>query len=116
MQDPAHGNGEVDVCMYVVYTTSILVCSSRTCVHKAMPHDCLRFRPPDGARTVIGPPHHLSDRQSGDGNPFGEMSLATDDVNLLTFSQNCSYTTTHTLSLFHAFEDGTLKATYVCSI
>ena len=35
---------------------------------------------------------HLSDRQSGDGNPFGEMSLATDDVNL-TFSQNCSYTT-----------------------
>ena len=93
MQDPAHGNGEVDVCMYVVYTTSILVCSSRTCVHKAMPHDCLRFRPPDGARTtVIGPPHHLLDRQSGDGNPFGEMSLlATDEdvvSNLLTFSQN----------------------------
>ena len=93
MQDPAHGNGEVDVCMYVVYTTSILVCSSRTCVHKAMPHDCLRFRPPDGARTtVIGPPHHLLDRQSGDGNPFGEMSLlATDEdivCNLLTFSQN----------------------------
>ena len=25
MQDPAHGNGEVDVCMYVVYTTSVFV-------------------------------------------------------------------------------------------